>query len=83
MSEEQLKAFLEKAKTDTSLQEKLKGASYSNSIAAIAKEAGFEIPAETFAEAQSKVSDKELETIAGGWKLEDGFCTIGFALTCL
>ena len=49
MSEEQLKAFLEKVKIDTSLQEKLKGASDSNSIAAIAKEAGFEIAAETFA----------------------------------
>ncbi|MAJ62118.1 MAG: hypothetical protein CBC48_20590 [bacterium TMED88] len=83
MSEEKLRAFIEKVKSDKRLQEKLKAVADPNSIALIAKEAGFEIPAESFAEAQSEVSDKELETIAGGWKLEDGFCTIGFALTCL
>jgi len=43
MSEEQLKAFLEKAKVDTSLQEKLKAAADANAVVAIAKEAGFNI----------------------------------------
>ena len=43
MSEEQLKAFLEKVKADTSLQEKLKAAADSDVVLAIAKEAGFMI----------------------------------------
>ena len=38
MSEEQLKAFLEKLKDDTSLQEKLKAASDADAASAIAKE---------------------------------------------
>ena len=37
MSEEQLKSFLEKVKTDTSLQEKLKGAADADAALAIAK----------------------------------------------
>ena len=43
MSEEQLKAFLEKVKADTSLQEKLKAASDADAVVAIAKAAGFTI----------------------------------------
>ena len=43
MSEEQLKAFLEKVQGDTRLQEKLKAAADSDAVLAIAKEAGFEI----------------------------------------
>ena len=43
MSEEQLKAFLEKVKGDTSLQEKLKAAADANAVATIGKEAGFSI----------------------------------------
>ena len=66
MSEEQLKAFLEKVKGDTSLQEKLKAAADSDAILAIAKEAGFSISAEDLTKAQSEVSDKELECAAGG-----------------
>ena len=38
MSEEQIKAFLEKVQGDTSLQEKLKTAADSDAVAAIAKE---------------------------------------------
>ena len=45
MSEEQLKAFLDKVKGDTSLQEKLKAAADSDAVLAIAKEAGFSISA--------------------------------------
>ena len=43
MSEGQLKAFLEKVKVDTSLQEKLKAAAAdADAVVAIAKESGFE-----------------------------------------
>ena len=67
MSEEQLKAFLEKVKGDTSLQEKLKAAVDANAVAAIAKEAGFGITAEDITQAQSvELSDQELEGVAGG-----------------
>ena len=68
MSEEQLKAFLEKVKADTSLQEKLKSAADANAVAAIAKEVGFSISADDLTtKAQSELSDKELEGVAGGY----------------
>ena len=66
MSEEQLKAFLEAVKADTSLQEKLKAAADANAAAAIAKEAGFMISADDLAKAQSELSEEELESVAGG-----------------
>ena len=66
MSEEQLKAFLEKVKGDTSLQEKLKAAADVDAILAIAKEAGFSISADDLKKAQSEASDEELENAAGG-----------------
>ena len=66
MSEEQLKAFLEKVKGDTSLQEKLKAAADANAVAAIAKEAGFSISADDLKNAQSDLSERELEGVAGG-----------------
>ena len=67
MSEEQLKAFLEKVKADTSLQEKLKAAADANAVAAIAKEAGFAITAEDIQSMQSStdLSDDELDGVAG------------------
>ncbi len=68
MSEEQLKAFLEKVQGDTSLQEKLKAAADNNAVAAIAKEAGFSISADDLTKAQSELSDQELEGVAGGGK---------------
>ena len=46
MSEEQLKSFLEKVKSDTELQEKLKAAVSAEATVEIAKEAGFSITAE-------------------------------------
>ena len=67
MSEEQLKSFLEKVKTDTSLQEKLKGAADADAVAAIAKEAGFSISAGDLTKAQSEITDEELEGAAGGY----------------
>ena len=66
MSEEQLKAFLEKVQSDTSLQEKLKAAADSDAVLAIAKEAGFVISADDLKNAQSEISDEELEGAAGG-----------------
>ena len=66
MSEEQLKAFLEKVKADTSLQEKLKAAADADAVAAIAKEAGFNVSADDLTKAQSELSDQELEGVAGG-----------------
>ena len=69
MSEEQLKAFLEKVQGDTSLQEKLKAAADANdanAVVEIAKEAGFSISADEINQAQSELSDKELEGVAGG-----------------
>ena len=66
MSEEQLKAFLEKVKADTSLQEKLKAASDADAVVAIAKDAGFSISADDLKNAQSELSDEELEGAAGG-----------------
>ena len=66
MSEEQLKAFLEKVKDDTSLQEKLNSASDADAVAAIAKDAGFMISAEDLKKAQSELSDDELEVVLGG-----------------
>ena len=69
MSEEQLKAFLEKVKADTSLQEKLKAAADANAVAAIAKEAGFNVSADDLTKAQSELSelsDQELEGVAAG-----------------
>jgi predicted ribosomally synthesized peptide with nif11-like leader len=66
MSEEQLKAFLEKIKDDSSLQEKLKAASDADGVVAIAKEAGFMISADDLKKAHSEISDEELEGVAGG-----------------
>ena len=68
MSEEQLKSFLEKVKTDTSLQEKLKAAADADALTTIAKEAGFAITAEDIQSMQSAtdLSDEELEGVAGG-----------------
>ena len=70
MSEEQLKAFLKKVKTDASLQEKLKAAADNDAVTAIAKEAGFSISADDLKNAQSELSDEELEGVAGGFVLE-------------
>ena len=66
MSEEQLKAFLEKVKADTSLQEKLKAAADNDAVVAIAKEAGFVISADELTMAESEITEEELEGIAGG-----------------
>ena len=76
MSLEQLKAFLEKAKGDTSLQEKLK-AEGADPVA-IAKDAGFRISVDDLKTAQSEVSEEELESVDGGTCQQTGptFSTI-------
>ena len=66
MSEDQLKAFLEKVKTDTSLQEKIKAATDADAVVTIAKDAGFSISADDLKNAQSEISEEELENVAGG-----------------
>ena len=66
MSEEQLKAFLEKVQGDTSLQDKLKAAASPDAAIEIAKEAGFAITAEDMQSETVELSDSELESAAGG-----------------
>jgi len=73
MSEDQLNAFIEKVKSDTSLQEKLKAATDYDAVLVIAKEAGFSVSADDLRNAQSvDPSDKELESAAGGQKCDCG-----------
>ena len=74
MSAEQLKAFLEKVKADTSVQDRLKAAADSDAVLAIAKEAGFMISADDL-KTQSEISDAELERVAGG-------CANGIVTEC-
>jgi predicted ribosomally synthesized peptide with nif11-like leader len=73
MSEEQLNAFLEKVKADTSLQEKLKTAASPGAAIGIAKAAGFSITSDDIQSMQSatvELSDEELEAAAGGrWRI--------------
>ena len=66
MSEQQLIAFLEMVKADAGLQEKLKTAADIDALVAIAKEAGFVISADDLKQAQSVLSDRELESVTGG-----------------
>ena len=82
MSEEQLKAFLEKVKSDTELQDKLKAAASPEAGLEIAKEAGFSITSEdiqTMQSATGEVSDKELEEAAGGTILVGGIMASAIA----
>ena len=89
MSEEQLKAFLEKVKYDTELQDKLKAAASPEAVIEIAQEAGFAITSEDIQSMQSEeLSDDELEGAAGGRgyscrrKDSCGVCTIFFCEFC-
>jgi predicted ribosomally synthesized peptide with nif11-like leader len=70
MSEEQLSAFLAKLEDDVGLQRKLKGAADLDAVAAIAKEAGFEVSKGAWDKYQAKktfeLSDEELEGAFGG-----------------
>ena len=77
MSEEQLKAFVEKVKGDASLKQKLNDAGDADAVFAIAKEAGFMISADDLKNAQSEISEEELEGAAGGSVCRDCFCHEG------
>ena len=77
MSEEQLNAFLEKVKGDTSLQEKRKAAASPEAAVEVAKEAGFSITAEDIQSMQSptaELSDEELEEASGGGNCRVSLC---------
>ena len=63
MSEEQLKAFIAKAKDDQSIQEKLKAAKTPDDVVGIAKEHGHEFATEHM----TQLSEEELEGVAGGY----------------
>ena len=78
MSEEQLNAFLEKIKADTSLQEKLKAAANADAVLTIAKEAGYKISADDLKNAQSvELSELELENLSGGGTTSGGYYKYG------
>ena len=62
MSGEQLKAFLEKVKADTSLQDKLKAAKSPDDLVDIAKNHGHEFETEHI----SQLTEEELEGMSGG-----------------
>ena len=80
MSEEQLKAFLEKAKRDSALKEKLQSATDAETVVAIAKEAGFNISADELKNAGSvDLSDQELDGVAGGCS-DHSLVGLGFTL---
>ena len=70
MSEEQLKAFIAKAKDDQSIQDKLKAAKTPEDVVGIAKEHGHEFTADDVAE----LSEEELEGVAGSCKF-GSLCT--------
>ena len=66
MSEEQLKAFLQAVKADAGLQDKLKAATNTDAVVAVAKAAGFVISADDLQKAQAEVSEADLENVTGG-----------------
>ena len=67
MSEEELQAFLKQAQHNAELQEKLKAAKSNEEVLAIAKSAGFMISTEDPKQAQSEISENDLEGLAGGF----------------
>jgi predicted ribosomally synthesized peptide with nif11-like leader len=70
MSEDQLSAFLAALKADSGLQEKLQSAADLDAVAAIAKQAGFDVSKADWGKHQAKqtleLSDEELEGVSGG-----------------
>ena len=62
MSKELLKAFLEKVKGNTSLQEKIKSAKSQDDVVSIAKEHGDDFGTEHVVQ----LSEEELESLSGG-----------------
>ena len=72
MSEEQLKAFIAKAKDDQEIREKIKAAKTSEEVVEIAKKLGYELTvdiAEVFKQSKLAVGDlteDEIEGVTGG-----------------
>ncbi|QNI54569.1 nif11-like leader peptide domain protein [Synechococcus sp. BIOS-E4-1] len=62
MSEEQLKAFLDKVKGDTSLHEKFKTAKSADDVVSLASDLGYRFTADQL----NQISEQELEGLAGG-----------------
>ena len=79
MSLEQLNAFLEKVKGDTTLQEKLKAAKSPEDVVGIAKEHGHEFSVDKISQL-SEMSEAELESIAGG--KQSYCCTLNCSYYC-
>ncbi len=65
MSEEQLKAFMEKVEGDNNLQEKLKRAKSPDEITSIAKDYGYEFSSDKLSQF-TDLSDEELDGLTGG-----------------
>ena len=84
MSEEQLSALLTKLQADAGLRERLKGAAELDTAVAIAKEAGFEVSKADWLKYQAKqtfkLSDQDLEGVAGGAKTG---ATCGDDISCV
>ena len=74
MSEEQLKAFIAKAKDDQSIQDKLMTAKTAEDVVRVAKEHGHEFTTDKLTET---LTDEELEVLAGGGYMPsiDNTCT--------
>ena len=62
MSEEQLKAFIEKVQGDTSLQDRLMAAKSQDEVVSIAKEHGHDFGTDHM----RQLSEEELESVDGG-----------------
>ena len=69
MSEEQLKAFLEKAKGDPSFLRRLRASKSNDEVVSIAKEHGYEFSTERL----NQLTTAELEGIAGGGDYSCGY----------
>ena len=67
MTQEQLNAFLEKAKGNITLQEQLKAAVSPEDVVGVAKEYGYEFTVDKI----SQLSEGELEDVAGGHSCVD------------
>ena len=62
MSQDQLKAFLERVKGDANLQDRLRAAKSQDDVVSIAKEHGHDFDAEQI----SQLGEEELESVTGG-----------------
>jgi predicted ribosomally synthesized peptide with nif11-like leader len=67
VTEQQLQALLAKMTSDSELRDKMRLATDPDSFAALARESGIEITLDKASPDVSLISDKELETVAGGF----------------